>query len=73
MEGYTPTAAGAGVAATAAEGARPYPMLPYIGLMHTALGDELAQFMQGEESAEQALADVEAAYTAAARAQGFLQ
>ncbi len=73
MEGYTPTPAGAGVAATAAEGARPYPMLPYIGLMHTALGDELAQFMQGEESAEQALADVEAAYTAAARAQGFLQ
>jgi ABC-type glycerol-3-phosphate transport system substrate-binding protein len=73
MEGYTPSAAGAGVAATAAEGARPYPMLPYIGLMHTALGDELAQFMQGEESAEQALADVEAAYTAAARAQGFLQ
>jgi hypothetical protein len=48
-------------------------MLPYIGLMHTALGNELAQFMQGEESAEQALADVEAAYISAAQEQGFLQ
>jgi ABC-type glycerol-3-phosphate transport system substrate-binding protein len=73
MEGYEPTAAGAGVAATAQAGARPYPMLPYIGLMHTALGNELAQFMQGEESAEQALADVEAAYISAAQEQGFLQ
>ena len=73
MEGYTPGAPAAGVAATAAAGARPYPMLPYVGLMHTALGNELAQFLQGQESAEQALADVEAAYIAAAREQGFLQ
>jgi hypothetical protein len=48
-------------------------MVPYVGLMHTALGNELAQFMQGEESAEQALSDVEAAYIAAATEQGFLQ
>ena len=73
MDGFTPGAPAAGVAATAAAGARPYPMLPYVGLMHTALGDELAQFLQGEDSAEQALADVEAAYVAAAREQGFLQ
>ncbi|WP_439138342.1 ABC transporter substrate-binding protein [Roseicyclus sp.] len=73
MEGYTPGAPAAGVAATATAGARPYPMLPYVGLMHTALGNELAQFLQGQESAEQALADVEAAYIAAAREQGFLQ
>jgi multiple sugar transport system substrate-binding protein len=73
MEGYVPGAPAAGVAATANAGARPYPMLPYAGLMHTALGNELAQFMQGQESAEQALADVEAAYIAAAREQGFLR
>ena len=47
-------------------------MLPFMGLMHTALGNELADFMQGNESAEQALADVEAAYIAAAKEQGFL-
>jgi multiple sugar transport system substrate-binding protein len=73
MPGYTPGAPAAGVAATAQSGTLPYPMLPYIGLMHTALGNELAQFLQGQESAEQALADVEAAYIAAAREQGFLQ
>ncbi|GAA5070337.1 extracellular solute-binding protein [Roseibacterium beibuensis] len=72
LEGYTPGAPAAGVSATAEAGATPYPMLPYAGLMHTALGNELAQFLQGEESAEQALADVEAAYIAAAREQGFL-
>ena len=53
-------------------GTTAYPMVPYMGLMHTALGGELADFMQGKESAEQALADVEAAYIAAAKEKGFL-
>ncbi len=53
-------------------GARPYPMLPYMGLLHTALGDNLAEYLQGNESAEQALADVTAAYTTAATEAGFL-
>lgn len=70
---YTPTAASAGVIATAQAGAKPYPMLPYVGLMHTALGDNLSEFLQGSESAEQALADVTAAYVAAAKEKGFLQ
>ena len=70
---YTPGPASAGVAATAQAGAKPYPMIPYMGLLHTALGDELSDFLQGNESAEQALADVEAAYTTAARDQGFLK
>ena len=42
------------------------------GLLHTALGAELPDFMQGKESAEQALADVEAAYVAAAKEKGYL-
>lgn len=70
---YKPSAASAGVAATAAAGAKPYPMLPFMGLLHGALGAELSDFLQGNESAEQALADVEAAYTAAAKEKGFLQ
>ncbi|MEK9709011.1 MAG: extracellular solute-binding protein [Alphaproteobacteria bacterium] len=69
---YEPTAASAGVSATASAGTSPYPMLPYMGLLHTALGNELTEFLQGSESAEQALADVEAAYTTAAKEQGFL-
>ncbi|WP_084629975.1 ABC transporter substrate-binding protein [Jannaschia aquimarina] len=73
VEGYEPTPVAQGVAESAAGGATPYPMLPYMGLLHTALGNELADFMQGKESAEQALADVEAAYTTAATEQGFLR
>ena len=72
IEGYEPTDAAKGVFAAANAGSVPYPMLPYQGLLHTALGAELADFMQGKESAEQALADAEAAYTAAAKEKGFL-
>jgi len=72
IDGYEPTEKAAGVFAAAQSGTIPYPMLPYMGLMHTALGNELSDFMQGNESAEQALADVEAAYIAAAQEQGFL-
>lgn len=70
--GYTPGPAAAGVIASAVGGATPYPMEPFMGLMHTALGDNLSEFLQGSESAEQALADAEAAYIAAAKEQGFL-
>lgn len=73
IDGYQPTADAQGVFAAAQMGTTPYPMLPYMGLMHSALGNELADFMQGNESAEQALADVEAAYRAAAIERGFLQ
>ncbi|MEM0976592.1 MAG: extracellular solute-binding protein [Pseudomonadota bacterium] len=72
IDGYEPTEAAVGVFAAAQAGSIPYPMLPYMGLMHTALGAELADFMQGKETAEQALADVEAAYEAAAKEKGFL-
>ena len=72
IEGYEPAPVNDGVFAAIAMGTKPYPMLPYQGLMHTALGDNLADFLQGKESAEQALADVEAAYTAAAKEKGFL-
>lgn len=72
IPGYEPAPLSAGVLATIASGAQPYPMLPFMGLLHTALGDNLSEFLQGLESAEQALADVEAAYTSAARERGFL-
>ncbi len=72
IEGYEPTPAAAGVFAAAAMGTKPYPMLPYAGLMHSAAGAELVDFMQGKENAEQALADLEAAYTTAAKEKGYL-
>jgi len=72
IDGYAPTDAARGVFAAAQANTIPYPMLPYMGLLHTALGAELSDFMQGKETAEQALADVEAAYIAAAKEKGFL-
>lgn len=70
---YKPGPVAVGVLETANGGAKPYPMLPYMGLLHSALGSELAEFMQGRESAEEALKDVEASYVAAAREGGFLK
>jgi ABC-type glycerol-3-phosphate transport system substrate-binding protein len=73
IDGYQPTDAAVGVFEAAKAGTKPYPMVPYMGLMHSAIGNEMADFMQGKESAEQALADIEAAYVAAAKEKGFLQ
>ena len=72
LEGYTPTDAARGVFAAAKMNTTPYPMLPYAGLMHSAIGEELSDFMQGKESAEQALADIEEAYKTKAKEKGFL-
>lgn len=73
IEGYKPGEKAVGVAATAQAGAKPYPMLPYIGALHTAAGNEIVEYLQGSEDAETALADMEAAYNAAAKEAGFLQ
>ncbi len=71
IDGYQPTQASEGVFAAVKMGATPYPMKPYQGLLHTAIGAELSDFMQGKEDAKTALADIEAAYNAAAKEKGF--
>lgn len=73
MDGFEAQPVNEGVLASVAAGSTPYPMVPFQGLLHTALGDNIADFLQGTESAEQTLADIEAAYTAAATEQGFIQ
>ncbi len=72
VAGYEPGPSAVGVIATANAGARAYPMQPYMGLLHTALSSELAEYMAGTEDAEQALADVKAAYDTAAKEGGYL-
>ena len=62
----------AGIFAAAAGKSLPYPSLPQQPIFHTALGNELADFMQGKESAKQALADITAAYNSAAKEKGLL-
>jgi ABC-type glycerol-3-phosphate transport system substrate-binding protein len=73
IKGYTPAPVNKGVIDTMAMGAKAYPMLPYMGLMHTALGDGLAAFLTSKKDAATTLKDIEAAYTAAAKEKGFLK
>jgi ABC-type glycerol-3-phosphate transport system substrate-binding protein len=73
VAGYTPGPAAVGVIGNATTGARAYPMQPYMGLLHTALSTDLADFIAGKEDADQALKDVKAAYDTAAKAGGFLK
>lgn len=67
----SPIAAGANASLEA--GAPSYPASSTIGLMHTAAGDNIADFLTGEESAEAVLADIEAAYNTAAEEAGLIQ
>ena len=73
IKGIEPGPVSVGVIASALGGATPYPMVPQMGVLHTALGSELADFMAGKETAEQALTDVKAAYDTSAHEQGFLK
>ena len=72
-EGYEPGIAAAGIYSVINSGAPSYPSAPYLGLLHTALGVELVDFLNGTESAQQALNDVIAAYLDAAIAEGFVK
>ena len=73
VAGYTPGPAAVGVIGNAQGGARAYPMQPYMGLLHTALSTELADFIAGKQDADAALAKVKASYETAAKAGGFLK
>ena len=73
IEGFEPGPRSIGVLEAARMGAKPYPMIPSMSLLHNAVGAEIVEFLQGSESAEQALADAEAAYVAGAKEAGFLR
>jgi ABC-type glycerol-3-phosphate transport system substrate-binding protein len=73
ISGYQPAPVNQGVMQTMAMGSKPYPMLPYMGLLHTALGDGIAPFLTGKKDAATTLADIEAAYSTAAKEKGFLK
>ncbi|WP_438462166.1 ABC transporter substrate-binding protein [Marinomonas sp. PE14-40] len=72
IDGFKPGPNATGISATVRGGAKSYPMFPQMGILHSAVGNELSDFLKGDESAEQALADVEAAYNIAAKEKGFL-
>ncbi|MEM7441891.1 MAG: extracellular solute-binding protein [Pseudomonadota bacterium] len=73
IDGYEPNRLSEGAIANLMGGTPAYPASTEMGLMHTALGDNLSDFLIGAESAEQALADAEEAYLTAARESGLVQ
>lgn len=69
---YVPGRYATGVGASAEAGAPPYPMLPQQGVAHGAIGNNIGDFFAGKETAEQSLADAEAAYLQAAKEAGLV-
>mmetsp|Transcript_22381 Transcript_22381/g.35884 ORF Transcript_22381/g.35884 Transcript_22381/m.35884 type:complete len:406 (+) Transcript_22381:459-1676(+) len=74
VKGYVPgdLAKGAIETATASPSAPPYPSTTQMGLMHTALGNELPAFLTGERDAAATLQAIEEAYTTSAKEAGVL-
>ena len=72
VEGYKPGRTAEGAIATARMNAKPAPASAQIGLMRTALGNGVADYLTGAKGASATLADIEAAYTTAAKEAGLL-
>lgn len=74
IAGYVPNemASGAIETATASPAPVSYPSTSQMGLMHTAIGNELDAYFTGGRSAEETLAAIEESYTSAAKEAGLL-
>lgn len=75
IKGYAPgpLAEGAIATATANPAPPPYPSTTRMGLMHTALGNEIPAFLTGERDAAATLVAIEEAYVTAAKEAGVLE
>ncbi|MCS4096208.1 ABC transporter substrate-binding protein [Rhizobium sp. BK176] len=73
IKGYQPTPVSKGAFDSAEQGAPPYPASTALGILHTALGNHLGDFLTGRKSAEDALSDVEAEYKTAAKEKGLIK
>jgi len=73
IKGYTPGKYATGAIASANAGAPPYPSSTVYGLVASAIGAGVADFLTGKKTAEKTLADIEAAYLVKAREQGLVK
>lgn len=75
IDGYQPNDLAQGTVETATATPPPpaYPSTTQMGLLHTALGNELPAFLTGSRDAAATLAAIEEAYTTSAREAGVLQ
>ena len=72
VKGFVPGRLSEGAFASAKGGAPSYPASTALGIMHTALGNQIADFLTGKETAEETLANIEAEYTTAAKEKGLI-
>jgi multiple sugar transport system substrate-binding protein len=75
ISGYTPGRLASGAIATASTNPPPpsYPSITAQGIMHGAIGNQIAAFFTGEKSAADTLAAIEAEYNTAATEAGILK
>jgi multiple sugar transport system substrate-binding protein len=73
IDGFKPGAAAAGAIGSVQGGAPPYPASTAMGMLHTAIGNAVPDFLTGKATAQEVLARAEAAYTTAAREGGVLR
>ncbi len=72
IDGYQAGPLSEGASATAEAGALPYPSSTGMGLMLTALGNGVGDYLTGAKNLAEVLADIEHAYLLAAEEQGLL-
>jgi ABC-type glycerol-3-phosphate transport system substrate-binding protein len=73
VSGYEPGPLAQGTIDSLTGGAPAYPASTRMGILHTAIGNHIADFLTGAASAEDALAAVEAEYQDKAREAGLVQ
>jgi len=74
IDGYQPTRLAEGAIATATHDPAPlaYPSTPEMGLMHSAIGNVIADYLTGSRDAASTLEAIEADYTTAAKEAGLI-
>ena len=73
VKGFVPGRLAQGAIASAEGGAPSYPASPANGLMHAALGTNVADYLTGKKTVEQTLVAAEAEYTTKAKEKGLLK
>ncbi len=72
IDGFEPTEMADGAIATIENGAKPTPSTIWRGLINDAIEKNVVEFMTGKKTADETLADIEAAYTTSAKEAGLL-
>jgi ABC-type glycerol-3-phosphate transport system substrate-binding protein len=73
VPGYKPTPAAMGALETLKLGTPAYPASSRMGLIHTAIGNMIGDYLTGKTSAEQTLAAIEERYTTSAKEAGLIK